>query len=382
MKNLLLSTVSVLTIFIGIFTFSSDVFAAEILFNTEIDSSNQTIVENFYASGATVRVNNVFEQDIFIVGGNVFIEGTVAGDAIIVGGNLYISGQIDGDLRVIGGDVSVSGKVLGDLLVLGGNIRLLDGAEILGENILIGGSIKQDTKLVGDTKILAASVNINNELGGETEITTQKINFGKDSVISGELTYYSPQRAVEQDGSQITGTINFNEIKKIGETGIIKTTIINIMSFWLLLRFVTTLIIAFILIQVFKVFTQGVADIGVKSIVRSFLFGILFVILVPVIFTVLFVSLIAMPIGLLFLFLYFIVLIVAPSVSGIIAGTLVYRLSKKEKEVKVNFNNAVLGIVLLTAIQFIPTVGDVVITMFFFISVGAMFRFLHRSVIK
>lgn len=368
----------------ALFSFAFPIYgadAAQIQFNTDLNLNNATVTENYYAVGGNLNINANFEKDLFVAGGSITIEGEVQGDAIVIGGELNLQNKIDGDLRVVGGTVNISGTVIGDLVVLGGHVNLKEGSNIEGQTILIGGEIFQDAELKNSTNIIAGSVNLNNKISSDTSVTTQRIVFDSKTNIEGSLKYYAPQKATEKDGSKTDGTIIYNEIKTIRETGIVKSAVINFINFWLLLRFVTTLIVAFILVQLFKVFSQSVNDIALKSFVKSFFLGLLALFVTPVVITILLISLIGMPIGFVLLLFYILIITLSGAVSGIVVGSLIANMLGKAKDNKINFQHTVLGIVLLTVLQFIDFLGDVTILIFLLVSIGAMYRFFYRSIV-
>lgn len=379
MKKILI-VISIL--FIVLIPLGQKALAAQIQTGTDVNSYGQFINENFYTAGGTILLDNQFEKDIVVAGGEITIKGLVKGDATIIGGHSKIEGQIEGDLRIVGGEIYLEGKVLGDLVVLGGLINIADNAEIKGESILIGGDVVQNSTLENKLKIVAGNVNINGELKSDVEVTTQKIVFDKNANILGNLKYYAPQRAEKVSGSEFSGNVIFNEIKTIRETGIVKTAIINLVSFWIILRFITTLIIAFLLIYVFRVFTQRASDLMIGSFMKNLLLGFLSIFVIPFIILILFLSLIAIPIGFLVLLAYIFIVIIAPAISGIVVGTLIHNIFSKKIDNTVTFQNATIGVVALTALQFVPLVGDLTRFIFTLTAIGTICRYLHMNIVR
>ena len=368
-----------LCLIIGIFLTANSAQAKEVVFGGELNFEEQTENRNYYFSGLNIDIKSDFPKDLILTGLNIYAEGTVEEDVLVLGGDVYLNNYIKGDLRIIGGSVDVASTIEGDLIIIGGRVNLLNEANIKGETLIIGGKINQNANLENETNIIAASVNLNNEISGQTEITTQNIIFDSEANITGVLYYYAPTKALERLGFQNNGRINFNQISTIRETGFVKTLVINVISFWLVVKFVTTLILAFFLIYVFKVFAQSVSNIATKSTIKSFLTGFFSLILAPIIFVLLSVSLIGLPIGFLLLFVYIIIWSLASAVSGIFVGTMGSYVLEKNPEKKVLFSNTVLGVVLLTVIQFVPYFGDLTILILNFIAVGAIIRYINQA---
>jgi len=358
--------------------------SADIQTGNAINIVNESISENFYVAGGSVNLNTTFEKDVFVAGGKIMIGGNIAGDLFVMGGEIDITGVVTGDVRIIGGQVRVLGEVAGDLVIVGGITTLAPESKVLGQSIFIGGELWQESALTQQTKMLVANVFLDDVVSGEAGVTTQKITFGSGANISGNFRYYSPDKAEIINGAIVAGGVVFNEIKSIQEIGIVKSTILNLISVWIILKFVTTLIIAFVFVFVFKVFTQGVNDTALEAFTKNALVGALVLLAVPIIIAVLFVTLIAMPIGFLILLVYIFTLIIAPSIAGIIIGSLIHRLvvSEGETEHYVSFRNTVVGVVLFTVLQFVPYVGAVTRIVCLLVALGAVYRYVHNSIIK
>ncbi len=367
------------TFFLGQRVFSADINTAQ-----NINIVNQTISENFYTAGGSVMLNNIFEKDVFVVGGKAEIGGTIAGDLFVIGGEIDITGKILGDVRVIGGEVTMKGEVSGDLVLVGTAITIAPESRVNGESIFVGAQLTQESILKQKTKILAGTVYLNNEVAGEAGVTTQKITFGDHAKISGNFRYYAPDKAEKIDGAETTGTIIFNEIKSIRETGVVKSTILNLLSFWIILKFITTLIVAFALVYIFKVFAQGVTNLAIDSFVKNLLAGSIALVFVPVLVAILFVSLVAMPIGFLIFLVYIFMLIISPALASIVIGSLVGKMFEKEGEVGhyISFRTVAIGVILFTVLQFVPYLGGLTRLIFTLVAIGAICRYTQNAIVK
>lgn len=362
--------------------FTNETKAFSIETATDVRIVGQKVEENTYVAGGSVTLNSEYTKDVFVAGGDVEIAGKIAGDLIVMGGETRITGQIAGDVRVIGGRATISGEVLGDLFIVAGKVDLINGAKISGESIFVTAEMKQLSILEKPSKILAGAIFLNSTVASSTEITTQKIVIGSLANITGELRYFAPNKAEVEDGSKITGDVSFNEIKTIRERGVVKSTILNLLSFWIIFKFLTTLILAFIATYVFRIFAQRVTDLAVGSIVRSFFSGIGALILIPIISIILLVSLIALPIGFLFMLAYVFILIISPAISGVIIGTLLFGIFEEGDKHQVTFGKSAVGIVLLTALQFVPVIGDLTKFVFTIIAFGAITRYTYGNVVR
>ena len=380
MKRFFLS----LLVFILIaFAVPFSVDSAEIITNTNVDlSSDSSYYENLYVGAGRSNISSYVESDLTIISGESVISNEVGGDVFVAGGYIDFIGKVAGDLRIIGGSVSVSGEVGGDLLIIGADVFVSKNAKLSNDIFLVGGKIVFEGSSPEKIKVVASEVYINGELDGESEITAQSLIIGSSSIINGSFSYYSPQKFIKNDGAQVWGTVNYNKINTLRDTGLIKKTIVNFLNFWLLLRFITTLIIAFILIYVFRVFAVEINKIISSSFWKSLLAGFLTTILLPISFVFLILTLVALPIGFLLLLTFIFLLILSPAISGIFLGSWLQKMFGKRKEFVVDFHSATIGVVLYTLLQFIPIIGDLLRAALILVALGATVRYLRVSIIK
>jgi cytoskeletal protein CcmA (bactofilin family) len=377
------SLLCLFALFVGLSATPVSTRAAEIITETSVLlDQNNVYYENLYIGAGSTNISSEVNSDLTIVGGEVKVSSKVTGDIFVAGGNVDFSGQVEGDLRIIGGEVNITGDIIGDVLIVGGNVFVSDEATLLNDVLLIGGEINFESDSSKRLKVVSGKVLINGNVDGESEITTQSLQIGPDAKINGIFSYYSPQKFSENSGAEILGTINYNKINTIQDTGIIKQAVVNFLNFWLLLRFITTLIIAFILVYVFRIFSVGVNGIVTKSFFKSLFAGFLSVILLPIATLIFIISLVGMPIGFLLLTVFISAMIITPAVSGIFLGGWLRKILGKSDEYLVDFHSATVGVILFTILQFIPVIGEFLRFMLAMVALGAMVRYSYRVIIK
>lgn len=67
---------------------------------------------------------------------------TRAGDLVVLGREAVVDGNVLGTLVAIAGDVRLSGRVERDVIALGGDVLLGEGAEVRGDLLALGGSVR------------------------------------------------------------------------------------------------------------------------------------------------------------------------------------------------------------------------------------------------
>lgn len=395
MNKISLTTLAIFTfLFSGIsifFTVPQNAIAAEIVNDTEVFLfAEKTYNENLYVgAGKTIIESNVSE-DLVVLGGDVTVSGNVAGDVLLVGGVVDFKGVVVGDLRIIGGEVEINGTVNGDVFVVGGNVLISESA-ILNEDVfVVGGEASISNNSNTELKVVAGNVRVDGQFDGSTEITTQSLSVGSGARINGDLSYYAPQEFFAEDGSVVIGNISFNEINSLRDMGLVKKAILSFMSFWYLLQFITTLIIALGMVYVFRVFTKEVTDLALKSFWKSFLAGFVGMFLIMISIIILIASIFALPIGFLLMITMIFIVIISPAISSIYIGTWVRKnVFKKTLDVDIenhesiiNAKTAIIGVITLTFLQIIPVIGEVVKLVLFVVAFGAIVRNIRLHIIK
>lgn len=343
---------------------------------------DKTYQDNSYFLTAKSNISGVFEKDLFIVSGESNFTGHVKGDLFVIGGKVDLSGKVDGDVRVIGGEVFVNGDLENDLVVIGGKVQIQPTSQIKGQALFVGGETFLYSSIINPIKIISAKTLINSEINSDIEITTQKLIFGNSAKINNGITYYAPKRAIEENGSSVAGQVNFNQITPLKDISFVKRAIINFVSFWLILKFVTTLLIAFIFAYIFRIFTKKVTDLSLDSFGKSLLYGILIIILIPLIIALLIVSLIAFPIAILIGLIFISLLIIIPAISGIVAGALIRKIFSKKDNYIIDFSTVAIGVVALTFVSFVPYIGDITKLLLNLVAIGAVGRHVYGLIFK
>lgn len=391
LRNSLISTILKIFFVVSVFVFGSgQIFAAEIITNSEVYLDvNNTYSENLYIGSGRAEIGSQIDADLTVLGGENFVKSIVGSDIFIGGGTTEFSGEVLGDLRIISGEVIVSGTVHGDLLIIGGDVQITDQAKILGDVLIIGADVKLFGDIIVKTKIVSASTFIDGYVSGVTEITTQNLTIGPRAVIDGEFFYFSPKKLDEKENSEIIGNVTFNKTNSIQDTSIIKKALVSFLSFWFLLRFITTLLIAFILVYIFKVFATETTKFALKSFWKSLFAGILTIVLLPISIVILFVSLVGMPIALIGILGLFLFLIISPAIAGIYFGAWIREFinhiryeKKSEWEYQTDFHTATFGVIVMTILQFIPVVGGLIRSIISIVALGAVVRFIYKAIIK
>ncbi len=343
-------------------------------------SGQEVLSENVYLVGTDPKIAGMVNGDVFATGNKVEAVGNINGDFLSFGADIKTTGKINGDVRLIGGDVIIENDVSGDLVVIGGNITLNENVKIGGDIILIGGIVHLNNTSERHIRIVSRSTIISGKVLGTANITSENIQVLKDAEVSGEMSYFSPRQAHVEDGAKVSGSINFNKVDSLRENGLVKHSIVSFLNFWMLFRFITSLVLTFILVYVFKIFSQKTATQTLKSFWKSLLVGLVCLIFIPIIVVISLISLILLPVGGLIFMIYLGAFIISNSIAGIALGAFMKKAFSKSDNIEVSFQTAAIGITFLTLLQFVPTLGDATRFVFILAAFGAIWVYLYEKV--
>lgn len=390
---MLLKTFVFLGFFLSFFSLYNGVDAATVESKSSFSvPEEKTITENVYVLSGSSFVEGKIDGDYSVVSAQKsVISGVVSDDSVLISPEVILEEDavVSDDLKILAGDAVINGKVRGDLFVVGGSVFISDTAEISGDIVLIGGRVLIDGDLRNHTKVVAGQTSFIGDFKGIASVTTQRLHIGNEAKISGTINYFSPVQVHTESGAEVTGSVLYNYIKPVQDNSLVEQAVVSFLNFWILLRFVSTLILSLVLVFLFKVFTQEVVNRATNSILNSTFSGILIFFLLPIIAAILFISLILTSVSILIILSHLFFIFVATALSGIIAGVLIKRayqyVFSKDEEGKIYKNEisshvAIIGVIALTFVEFVPIFGEIVRFVFMLIALGAIWRFLYTKV--
>lgn len=113
--------------------------------------------------------------------------------------------QSEGALFLAGADVVVSEDVEGDLRASGDSIVIADDATVDGDAWLAGRRIVVDGVIDGDLDIRGQSVLLNGPIDGDVSVWAVDLVLGPDTVIDGNLSYYTSSSAEIAKDARVEG---------------------------------------------------------------------------------------------------------------------------------------------------------------------------------
>jgi cytoskeletal protein CcmA (bactofilin family) len=271
--------------------------------------ASQVVQGNYFAFGPMAEISGTVDGDVYAFAGQVVVNGTVNGDLLVAGGRVSVSGAVAQDVRATGGHISVTGAVGRNLTVAAGNVELAPSAVVrrglvaLGSNVDVASPIDQSVKIAAGTAILS------NRIGGDVDAAVETLRITSKAEIGGSVDYWSGREALISEGALIRGRITRRVPPETRE--LLPATFATLFAawiFWLLISFVSTLILGLLSVRFLPRFHESAVTVLKQRPWESLGIGFVAVVVTPVVCAILFATVVAIPIALVLTAAYLILL--------------------------------------------------------------------------
>lgn len=350
---------------------------------------NHPVNEDLYITGGTVTINAPIHGDLIVAGGTVLLNDSVTNDLLLAGGNVIINGYVSDDIRCAGGELVIKQPVGGDLVVTGGKVLIYKAAIIQGGLMVSGGNIEVSGQVNGplkaaggnmifngiamrDVDARAEKMSLHGTIHGRSVLAAKELSVGAGAAFYDDVRYWTPGKEMDFGGRIMRGQPTFDPSLKL-ETGnwyfLGKGTALGVI--W----YVVTVFLFIIALEYLfsRTFDKAGHTIS-HTMFRSMLYGFIFFIGIPVVIVFLLLSIIGIPIGLLFIFTYAGLLVLATIITSLVmANWLRFRFGYAWNYWQLVF--AALGIfIVLKLVTFTPFLGWLLMVLIAFIAFGAILR--------
>jgi len=361
-------------------TMALPVFAAEIGGGEEfVFPAGEIVNDDYYVGGAVLDLSGKVMGDLVAAGAMLVIEGNVVGDLLAAGGEVDVLGNVSDDVRVAGGEVTVSGSIAGDLVVAGGTVKVLPGALIQGDMLVVGGQIMLNGVVNGDVKMLGGELSLGGTIRGNLDAELDSLRLGDNAVVGGSIKYTSPNEMKISDTAVIGGEVEYISVQVNRE---LRSYIAEVIIGVYLMQFLIAVVGALLLALLFNKGVTAVVQTGMKNFWMSLLMGLGVLVLMPIVGVLLLITVFGMPLGFVVLFLYVIWLIIAGILGGIVFGSWLFKVLGKGKKYLVDWKRVVVGVFLLTLLGAVPLIGWLLSAAFFLVALGALVEFVKAGAMK
>lgn len=181
-----------------------------------------------------INITGRIGGDLRAIGGDINIDATVGGEVNVAGGSVRLEGRYGGPLNAAGGEIEslaavagnahlaaglirVDAPISGSLDAAGGLIELEsgfsagEGASIVGEQVVLRGTVTGTADLTGDEITIEGTVN------GDVETYARYVRITPGAVITGELRHRGPNQPDVGQGASISGGVDYTNAIYVDE---------------------------------------------------------------------------------------------------------------------------------------------------------------------
>lgn len=328
--------------------------------------------KNLYIAGQTVSIEGNVSKDLVAAGSAVAVNGDVDNSALVLGSTVSVKGNVGENLRVAGSDVTVSGNVGGDALLAGSNVTISDGTVISGDLLAAASTLTIAGDVDGNLTGTGSSVVISGKIKGDVDLkNVTNLTIGSSTVISGKLTYSSSNQAIIDRNAVITGGVDYQTVSTSTKT-------LPMSDAWsgtfTLVKILGSFIFLLILIYLLPKSTRKFVEAASSDLWSSLGWGFLILIIVPIV-SIILISLVVPASAAFFLIIAYVLAIILSCVMmSLLAGSALYKILKKEKDFRLDWLTALLGVGVIAVLSEVPLIGSLVVFVMFLISFGTLAR--------
>lgn len=315
---------------------------------------NEVVNQDFFIAGEDVNIKGTVNGDLYAAGGSVIVDGIVNGDVLATGGDIEINGKVNGNTRVAGGNIKVKGSLSKNLTAGAGNIEIEKEATIGGSLVFGAGNVQVDGPVAGNIVAGVGNLVINNNITGSVYAGVGQLQINDQAKIMGNITYWSDEEYVIEDGAVVVGQINhqFPSENKSKEN--------NMRSFgtgFRVFSLLSMVVIGLLMLRFFPGLLETGAGFIDQKPWQSLGFGFLKLILEPIAAIILMITIIGLPIGIFLMFAYIIELYFASYIVAYYIGRLIWNKFNKTES---RYWSFVLGALIFVLITSVPMVAGIV----------------------
>jgi len=306
---------------------------------------NETIDHSLFVAGETVQIDGTIKGDLFCAGQAITVTGTVEGDVLCAGMNVTVNGDVKGDVRLAGQSVSLAGSVGKNASLAGNTLTVASGAKIGGDLQTAGNVSAISGEIARDADLAGANLTINGMIGRDLQTAGENLTMQSSARVKGNVTYYSNNQLHREAGAEISGKITrkdppANHVEKPNPVpGII-------------MSFLGLLALGYVLLALFPRKLRELTDYALLKPGRTALTGLIAGILVPVAIITSFVTIIGYMAGIVLLFVWILVMMLAYVFASYYAGRLVLMRTSASP-----FLALFVGVVIVSLLMLIPIIN-------------------------
>ncbi len=316
-------------------------------------AATETVDDTLLASGNIVRVEGVINGDLLAFGGTVEVRGTVKGDLVSFAKRIVVSGTVEGNIFDLSNSLDLDGQLGHSLYGLMQSLRVNDRGHI-GEGVVVGaGDVALEGEVNRSVTLYAGNADVSGSVGRELSMAGDNLTLTNTARIGGNLSarVRDLKNVHIADGAAITGTRDIH--LRVRENRFTHPIFYFFTAVWL----AAAMLVGWLILILFPGFFQASAH-AVGAGWRSLGLGIAVLAGVPVAMIILAITLVGIPASLMLLMAYLAAIYLAKIWVGAFLGQILLKPAGATKSDWML--GLLLGLLILTAVRFVPYLGGLV----------------------
>jgi len=316
-------------------------------------AANETVDDTLFASGKIVRVEGVVNGDLLAFGGSLEVRGTVKGDLVSFAKRTVVSGTVEGNIYNFSNSLDLDGQLGHSIYALVQSLRVNDRGHVGGGMVVAAGDVSLEGEVNRSATMFAGNADVSGSIGRELSMTGDSITLTNTSRIGGSLS--ARVRELKNvhiaDGATIVGTRDIQV--RVRRSHFARPRFYFYQAIWL----AATMLVGWLGLVLFPGFFRASTQaVGLGW--RSLGLGVGVLTGVPVAIVVTAITLVGIPASLMLLAVYLAAIYLAKIWVGAFLGRI---LLKPAGATKSDWLLGLLvGLLILTIVEFIPYLGGLV----------------------
>jgi hypothetical protein len=166
--------------------------------------TTKTNAAEFHFKSYTLKQDETVKDDVYAFGDSVKIDGVIDGDLIVLASNVQINGTVTGDVYLLGSTATVDANIYGNTTILANNTSLKG---ILAQNVyMVTTYANYDAQAGKDVFSVSAENNFKGSIGDD--LRAYSMRSAIDSTVNGDLILLGEEYTVSEE--KISNNIYYN----------------------------------------------------------------------------------------------------------------------------------------------------------------------------
>ncbi|NMC09252.1 polymer-forming cytoskeletal protein [Candidatus Microgenomates bacterium] len=166
--------------------------------------TTKTNAAEFHFKSYTLKQDETVKDDVYAFGDSVKIDGVIDGDLIVLASNVQINGTVTGDVYLLGSTATVDANIYGNTIILANNTSLKG---ILAQNVyMVTTYANYDAQAGKDVFSVSAENNFKGSIGDD--LRAYSMRSAIDSTVNGDLILLGEEYTVSEE--KISNNIYYN----------------------------------------------------------------------------------------------------------------------------------------------------------------------------